>query len=65
MASSVTAATESAQSRPAGEHAGRASKDSAAAGSLGSEQATLAGEAPSWDASPVPLLSRRMCQGED
>lgn len=35
----VTRVTESAQSRPAGEDAGRASEDSAVAGNLGSERA--------------------------
>lgn len=49
MISSETPVTESAQSRPAGEGAGRASKDSAAAGNLGSERAMPAGEASSLD----------------
>lgn len=51
----VTPVTESAQSRPAGEDAGRASEDSAAAGNLGSERAMPAGEAS-------PLLTGRMRQ---
>ena len=47
--SSETPVRESAQSRPAGEGAGRASKDSAAAGNLGSERAMPAGKASSLD----------------
>ena len=47
--SSETRVTESAQSRPAGEDAGRASKGSTAAGNLGSERAVPAGEASSLD----------------